>query len=129
MSDDCKWNESKHDGKPCPIHEGFASDLTDKEKEEIKAAGGLDADKYVSKDDEERKRVNGTERILKNRMDDINDHPERFFTKKQMKNIHNNAAMLGMGESRFIRLLAKKIVLGKRKDYDNAIEEVFKESY
>ena len=129
MSDECKWNENKHDGKPCPIHEGFASDLTDKEQEEIKKAGGLDADKYVSKEEEDRKRVKRTETILKNRMDEIKNHPEKYFTKKQLKNIHNNAVISKMSDSQYIRLVAKKIILGKRKDYDNAIEEVFKENY
>lgn len=129
MSDECKWDENKHDGKPCPIHEGFASDLTDKEKEEIKRAGGLDADKYVSKDEENRKTVQRTERILKNRMDDICEHPEQHFTKTQRRTIHNNAVMLGMSESRYMKLLASKIVLGKRRDYNSAIEEVFRENY
>jgi len=126
-AEECDWNELKHHGKPCPKH-GYESDLTDEEQEDIKNAGGLDADKYKEPELENQLRTRRIETIYKNRINDVAENPSKYFKKSQLQRIHNYSLINGIAEDKFLLKVAFKIIVSGLEP-EEAIERVYIETY
>lgn len=128
--EECDWKPSKHNNKPCPKH-GFESDLTDSEQQDIKRAGGLDANKYVDLDESYRREEARNKRIVKQtenrwnkQRENIVSNPEQHFTKNQLNDIEFCSKRLGMTKKRFLEKVAFEIVVHRNSPRE-AIEKVY----
>ena len=93
---------------PYSIKEFDDEPITMEEYDEIKAAGGLDAQKYKPKES----LTEQTERLTLKKRNDIINNPDKYFSKKQLTEIKNLARMSDVTYKYYLNKVAFKIAFG-----------------